>query len=98
MQTSSWMTASERLNQFAPMDTTLGKRLAALSLQDADENKMTYALESGRIYGLRQEKYDHILRRQIHQDWQQKRAEILWIKIIVQQVVVHFLNQKYSRK
>ena len=51
MQTSSWMTASERLNQFAPMDTNLGKRLATLSLQDADENKMTYALESGRIYG-----------------------------------------------
>ena len=78
MQTSSWMTASERLNQFAHMDTTLGKRLAALSVQDANENKMAYALESGRIYGLRQEKYDHILRRQIHKDWQNPPVERTW--------------------
>ena len=78
MQTSSWMTASEKLSRFAPMDTTLGKRLAALSAQDAHENKMTYALESGRIYGLRQEKYDHILRRQIHKDWQNPPVERMW--------------------
>ena len=78
MQTSSWMTANERLNRFAPMDTTLGKRLAALSAQNADETKMTYALESGRIYGLRQENYDHILRRQIHKDWQNPPGERMW--------------------
>ena len=78
MQTSSWMTASERLNQFAHMDTNLGKRLAALSAQSADETKMAYALESGRIYGLRQEKYDHILRRQIHKDWQNPPVERMW--------------------
>ena len=78
MQTSSWMTASERLNQFAHMDTNLGKRLAELSAQDAYENKMTYALESGRIYGLRQEKYDHILRRQITKDWQNPPVERMW--------------------
>ena len=78
MQTSSWMTMSERANQFAHIDTNLGKRLAALSLQDADENKMTYALESGRIYGLRQEKYDHLLRRQIHKDWQNPPGERMW--------------------
>ena len=78
MQTSSWMTASERLNRFAPMDTTLGKRLAALSAQNADETKMTYALESGRIYGLRQENYDHILRRRIHKDWQNPPGERMW--------------------
>ena len=41
------------------MDTNLGTRLAELSLQDAHENKMTYALESGRIYGLRQEIRPH---------------------------------------
>ena len=60
------------------MDTSLGKRLAALSLQDADETKMTYALESGRIHGLLQEKYDHILRRLIHKDWQNPPVERMW--------------------
>jgi hypothetical protein len=39
---------------------------------------MTYALESGRIYGLRQEKYDLILRRQIHKDWQNPPGERMW--------------------
>ena len=78
MQTSPWMTCSERMNQFAHMDTNLGKRLAELSAQDAYENKMTYALESGRMYGLRQEKYDHILKRQIHKDWQSPPVERMW--------------------
>ena len=78
MMTSSWMTASERLKLFAPMDTNLGKRLAELSIQDVYENKMIYALESGRIYGLRQQKYDHILRRQLHKDWQRPPVERMW--------------------
>jgi hypothetical protein len=60
------------------MDTNLGKRLAELSTHDAHETKLASALQSGRIYGLRQQKYDHILRQQIHKDWQHPPVERMW--------------------
>ena len=75
---SNWMTASERLNRFVHMDNNLGRRLAELSMQDAHETKLAFALESGRIYGLRQQKYNHILRKQIHKAWQRPPVEQTW--------------------
>ena len=76
MQTT-WMTASERLNRFVHVDNNLGRQLADLSIQDASETKLGFALESGRIYGLRQQKYDHILRRQLHKAWRNP-PERMW--------------------
>jgi len=75
---SNWMTASERLNRHVHMDNNLGRRLAELSMQDAHETKLAFALESGRIYGLRQQKYNNILRKQIHKDWQRPPVERMW--------------------
>ena len=52
-----WRSASERLNQFANMDPALRQELNALSRAQARDDKLAFALEAGRIYGLRQEFY-----------------------------------------
>ena len=75
---SDWRTASQRLNAFANMDNNLGRRLAELSIQNAYETKLAAALQSGRIYGLQQQKYDHILRRQLHKAWRNPPTERMW--------------------
>ena len=63
---SDFRTANERLNRFASMDSALGRKLADLSVLESNEVKLSMALESGRIYGLRQQKYNHILQRQLN--------------------------------
>ena len=63
---SDFRTASERLNRNASMDSTLGRKLADFSALESNEVKLSMALESGRIYGLRQQKYNHILQRQLN--------------------------------
>ena len=63
---SDFRTANERLNRFASMDSNLGRKLADLSVLESNEVKLSMALESGRIYGLRQQKYNHILQRQLN--------------------------------
>ena len=73
---SDWRTASERLNRFVSMDSSLGRRLAELSIQEAYEIKLTAALDAGRMYGLRQEKYDHILKKQLNK--QHAQTEKMW--------------------
>ena len=60
-----WMTASEYLNRFARMDHSLAKRLNNLSEHQAREEKLASAIESGRIYGLRAQKCDMYLKRQL---------------------------------
>ena len=64
-----WMTASEHLNRFARIDRNLAKRLNALSEHQARENKLAFAIESGRIYGLRAQKCDLHLKRQLSREW-----------------------------
>ena len=73
-----WRTASERLNRFVSMDSNLGRKLADLSVLESNEAKLSMALESGRIYGLRQQKYDHILQRQLNKMWQHAPTERMW--------------------
>jgi len=74
---SDFRTANERLNRFASMDSNLlSKRLAEQSIQEAYEIKLTAALDAGRTYGLRQEKYDHILKKQLNK--QHAQTEKMW--------------------
>ena len=73
---SDWRTASERLNRFVSMDRNLGKRLAEQSIQEAYEIKLAAALDAGRTYGLRQEKYDHTLKKQLNK--QHAQTEKMW--------------------
>ena len=74
-----WMTASERLNRFARLDRDLAKRLNDLSEQQAHENKLAWAIESGRIYGLRAQKCHIHLKKQLSEEWRRASpVERMW--------------------
>ena len=60
-----WRSAGERLNQFASMDPSLRQELNTLSKAQARDDKLAFALEAGRIYGLRQEFYENKLKRDL---------------------------------
>ena len=60
-----WRSAAERLNQFASMDPSLRQELNTLSKAEARDDKLAFALEAGRIYGLRQEFYEYKLKRDL---------------------------------
>ena len=62
---ADWQTAAERLNRFAHMDPSLRQELNALSRAQARDDKLAFALEAGRIYGLRQEFYQNKLKRDL---------------------------------
>ena len=60
------------------MDQRLGRQLAELSKLQAHDNKLAFALESGRIYGLRQQKYDMVLKRELNKDYRRPPVEKMW--------------------
>ena len=63
MQFNPWATAGERLNKFVSQDPSLGRKLKELSADQARDNRLAFALEAGRVYGLRQQYYDMKLQR-----------------------------------
>ena len=64
-----WDSAQQRLNKFARTDHQLGSRLKQLTGQQSFENKLRFAMDSGRIYGLQAQKYDFTLKRGLIRDW-----------------------------
>jgi hypothetical protein len=58
---------AERANNFARQDRTLARHLGALSEQEAMDSKLAAAIEAGRVYGIRQQKYDMLLKKQVNQ-------------------------------
>ena len=52
---------------FARQDRTLARHLGALSEQEAMDSKLAAAIEAGRVYGIRQQKYDMLLKKQVNQ-------------------------------
>ena len=75
MQYDPWATAAERLNRFVSQDPRLGQKLKELSEDQARDNKLAFALEAGRIYGLRQQYYDMKLQRGLHREAQNHTEE-----------------------
>ena len=73
-----WDSAQVRLNNFARTDHHLGSRLKGLTGQQSLENKLAFAVEAGRIYGLRQQKYDFILKKQLNRDWRHAPTQKAW--------------------
>ena len=71
-----WQKAALNFNKFASLDHSLGQRLRLLSQRQAQDDRMALAIESGRIYGLRAQKYDMILKRQLNQD--KPETEEMW--------------------
>ena len=73
-----WATAPERLNKFVLLDRQLAGRLTDLSIQRAQEDKLAFALEAGRIYGLRSRKCYVLLRKELVQDFSPAPVERSW--------------------
>ena len=60
-----WRSAAERMNQFANMDPALRQELNALSKAQSRDDKLAFKLEEGRTYGMRQQYYDNMLKRDL---------------------------------
>ena len=60
-----WRNAADRFNEFRGFDKDLQHDLAQLSKAKARDDKLAEKLESGRIYGLRQEYYEMKLKRDL---------------------------------
>ena len=73
-----WAPAKELFNRFARLDRRLASRLGDLSGDQASDNKLAFALESGRIYGLRQQKYDMVLKKQLNRLVHKPLTEHMW--------------------
>ena len=73
-----WMTASERLCKYARQDRNLSRQLCELSKLQASQNKLAFAIEAGRTFGMRQEKYDHILQSQLARQWRNPPLQPHW--------------------
>ena len=75
---SDWQSASERLNRYVRQDHALGAQLATLGKEQSRNEKVAFKLESGRIYGLRQQYYDFILQRELASDMKKPPVESHW--------------------
>jgi len=75
MQFNPWATAGERLNKFVSQDPRLGQKLKELSADQAQDNRLAFALEAGRVYGLRAQYYDMRLQRGLNREAKQNHTE-----------------------
>ena len=73
-----WMTASERLCKYARQDKNLSRQLCELSKLQASQNKLAFAIEAGRTFGMRQAKYDHIRQSQLARQWRNPPLQPHW--------------------
>ena len=73
-----WAPTQEAFNKFARQDPNLGQKLKELSRRQARDDKMAFAIEAGRIYGLRAQKYNMTLKKQLNQDWKHAPVEHMW--------------------
>ena len=62
---TDWRSAADRLNNIASADPGVRRKLCELSKAEARDDKLSAALEQGRTYGMRQQYYDTILKRQL---------------------------------
>lgn len=60
------------------MDRQLAHRLNNLSEHQAHEDKLALAIEEGRVYGLRQQKYGMTLKRELNHEYRKAPVEHAW--------------------
>ena len=75
---NAWPAAAEQLNNWARVDRSLGAKLAELSEDQSHQNKLAWALESGRIYGLRQQKCEMLHKRKLNKEFANAPVERMW--------------------
>jgi len=73
---TDWRSAADRLNNIASADPGVRRKLCELSKAEARDDKLSTNLELGRTYGMRQQYYDTIQKRQL--------ARALWRKDLVE--------------
>ncbi len=73
-----WASAKDRLNKFARQDSRLAGHLNNLSEQQAADNKLAFAIEAGRTYGMRARKCYNLLRRELVHDFRHPPVEAPW--------------------
>jgi hypothetical protein len=73
-----WASGQELFNRFARMDRQVAMHLADLSKQEANETKLEDAIESGRVYGMRQQRYEMLLKRQLNREWRRPPVQPMW--------------------
>jgi len=69
-----WPTVGEVLNRHVTQDPDLGRRLATLSKMQAQNARLAFKIEEGRMYPLRQETYTRRLRAQL----EKPRTQPMW--------------------
>ena len=73
-----WATASQRLHRFINLDQRLAGELNHLVEGSVNDTKLAVALEAGRVYGMRQQRYDMQLKRQLNRDYRHPPVEKPW--------------------
>jgi hypothetical protein len=76
--TAPWANAQEQFNNFARIDRSLAAKLQELGEDQSHDRKLAWALESGRIYGLRQQKCQMLLKRELNKDYAHAPTEAMW--------------------
>ena len=78
MQFNPCATAGERLNKFVSLDPSLARKLKELSADQARDDRLAFALEAGRVYGLRQQYYNMKLQRGLNRELKEPLTEEAW--------------------
>ena len=78
MGSGPWGTAQEVFNKFARQDRQLLGSLHRLSVHQANDDKLAWAIESGRVYGLRQQKCNVRLQKQLNREVRHAPTEPMW--------------------
>ena len=60
-----WQTASDRFNHLRGLDADLQRDLTRLSKAQSRDDKLAFALEEGRTYGVRQQYYENASKRNL---------------------------------
>ena len=73
-----WASAQETFYKFSRQDSQLGRRLADLSMQLARDDKLAFAIEAGRCYGMRTQKLAMNHKKELYKDWKYSPTEPMW--------------------
>ncbi len=78
MSDDPWTGAKEQLNKFVTMDPRLGGELNRLNKQQAADNKLAFALQAGRVYGMRTRRCYALLKRELAKELRHPPVEHPW--------------------
>ena len=78
MDPGPWQTAASLFNRNVGLDHQVAKRLKRLSEAQANDAKLAWAIESGRTYGMRAQKCDLRLQKELGKQWRRAPTERMW--------------------